>query len=458
MNARVHTIVSPRPARPAGRSRLRILIVTNLYPPHYHGGYEVRCLQVAEALVQAGHAVCVLTSTHGLPVDGLGDEIPRTDLQNGVRVHRWLGQHIFPPQPRLQHPWTLWAARRDLRDARSFLDLARAFRPDVVSWWSLYGIAKLLLPLPRRLGIPDVHWIEHWWMIAEYGAAGEIPAAFWKSVWEGQWGPPRARPLLRPLGAAWERRVARRGFPTREFPNRPTHVCFVSEHMRAMHRAVGIEFESSEIIHGGVPVETFHRPLDRRAPGSGPLRLLYAGQLSEDRGFHTVVEALGMLAPDLRARVTLDVAGGDGGSEYERRVRDRVSKLALDDRVTFLGRVPHPAMARTYEQHDVLVFPSMRDEGLPLTMVEAMLAGCAVVTTGSGGAMEVATAADLPLFPKGDAAALARLLESSIARPEAVRELALRGQRVALEEFGFEPMMERFTATLERLAARISTE
>ncbi len=41
---------------------LRILVVTNLYPPHYHGGYELRCAQVAEAMQSAGHTVRVLTS------------------------------------------------------------------------------------------------------------------------------------------------------------------------------------------------------------------------------------------------------------------------------------------------------------------------------------------------------------------------------------------------------------
>jgi glycosyltransferase involved in cell wall biosynthesis len=93
----------------------------------------------------------------------------------------------------------------------------------------------------------------------------------------------------------------------------------------------------------------------------------------------------------------------------------------------------------------------MRDEGLPLTMVEAMLAGCAVITTGSGGAMEVATAADLPLFPKGDAAALSRILEFMVGHPETVLEVATRGQVAALRDFTFDRMMERWLATLGRI-------
>jgi glycosyltransferase involved in cell wall biosynthesis len=148
--------------------------------------------------------------------------------------------------------------------------------------------------------------------------------------------------------------------------------------------------------------------------------------------------------------MTLSVAGV-GQAAYERQVKEQVESLRLKNCVTFMGRVSHGDMPGLYKGHDLLVFPSMRDEGLPLTMVEAMLAGCAVVTTGSGGAMEVATAADLPLFPKGDAGALSRLLETMAAHPEKVRELAARGQAAAVRDFSFDRMMERWLATLRRI-------
>jgi glycosyltransferase involved in cell wall biosynthesis len=151
-----------------------------------------------------------------------------------------------------------------------------------------------------------------------------------------------------------------------------------------------------------------------------------------------------------RSSVALSVAGS-GQPEYEARVRALVSRLQLDGAVTFLGKVARDAMARTYAEHDVLVFPSMRDEGLPLTMVEAMLSGCAVVTTGSGGAMDVVQAADLPLFPKGDSAALRTLLRSFVAGPDQVAALTRRGQRVALDQFSFAGMMAKWADLLGRL-------
>ncbi len=428
---------------------MRVLIVSNLYPPHYIGGYEIRCAQIAGALQQMGHEVQVVTSTYGLPAER-ASRAPLTEtVDGGVVVHRCLNQYAFPPY-RTRWPWTFFRARDELADATLFRRLLDQFKPDIVNWWSMYGLSKMLLPMPAGLMIPDVHWIEHWWMIAEYGPRGEIPAAFWETVWDGAWGHPLVRPLLREVGRRWEASVAQRGLPTRTFPNTPSHVCYVSSHMETMHRKAGFQFGSTSIIQGGVPVAEFYRPLEGRDRKPGPLRLLFAGQLTEDRGLNTVVEALGGMNSSERAAVALNVAGL-GQRDYEARVRGLVSQFQLDGTVTFLGKVARNAMARTYAEHDVLVFPSMRDEGLPLTMVEAMLSGCAVVSTGSGGAMDVVEAADLPLFPKGDSAALRTILRSFIAGPDQVAVLARRGQRVALDQFSFARMMEKWTHLLARL-------
>jgi glycosyltransferase involved in cell wall biosynthesis len=430
-------------------------VVSNLYPPHYHGGYELRCAQVAEATHAAGHTVRVLTSTYGMPQDRRGRTAARTEERHGVPVYRYLNQYILPPQP-TGRPWRVRQARRELADARTLLRAMREFRPDVVNWWSMYGLAKVLLPLPQRCGISDVHWIEDSWMIEDYCPEGKSPEAFWSALWEARWAPRPVRPLFRRVARAWERHVEREGISTREVPNRPTHVCFVSEHLRALHRKAGLHFPSSEVLHGGVPVKQFYQPLRTTPSGTDRLRILYVGQLTPDRGLHTVIEALAQLEAGVRSRIALSVAGA-GRIEYESRVKQQVDALRLSESVTFSGKVPHADMPRLYAAHDLLVFPSMRDEGLPLTMVEAMLAGCAVVTTGSGGAMEIAAAADLPLFPKDDPMALTRILEFMIAHPEEARAVAARGQKTALEEFSVDRMMERWLTTLDRIRNGSST-
>jgi glycogen(starch) synthase len=428
---------------------VRILIVSNLYPPHYKGGYEVRCAQAAAALRRAGHDVRVVTSRFGLPAAGRRGRLAPPDVIDGVPVHRWLGDYAFGPRS-TRRPWTLHRGLSELADTRAFLDLLGAFQPRVVNWWSMYGLAKILLPIPASRGIPDVHWIEQGWMLDQYGPSGERAAAFWSGFWEAAWAPRGSRRFLRAVGSRWERRLAGLGIPTRDFPNRPRHVCFVSEYLRRFHQEAGFAFPSSEVIPGGVPTEAFYRPASPETRPGDPLRILYAGQLSEDRGLHTLVEAAGRLEPALRSHVTLTIAG-EGPESFESRVRGMIQAFGLGDRVRFLGKVPHGRMASVYSSHDVLVFPSTRPEGCPLTIVEALLAGCAVLTTGSGGAMEIATAAGLPVFPGGDAAALGRLLTELLRDRDRIAALAGRGQAAVLQEFAFERMMARLGATLDRV-------
>ena len=50
----------------------RILTVTNWYPPHHRGGYELNCADVMTRLAARGHEVEVLCSDERLP--GATDE------------------------------------------------------------------------------------------------------------------------------------------------------------------------------------------------------------------------------------------------------------------------------------------------------------------------------------------------------------------------------------------------
>jgi glycosyltransferase involved in cell wall biosynthesis len=290
-------------------------------------------------------------------------------------------------------------------------------------------------------------------MIHEYGRDGEKIVTSWANFWDGEWGPRVCRPFFRLAGRRAEKRVQQEGIPTRRFPNRPSHVCFVSEYLRTLYRKAGLEFPSSEVIYGGVPTAQFYDPIRGAKNGSQPLRILYAGQISPDRGLHTVVDALALMDPAVLSKLTLTVAGESSSSysSYLSSVKSRLEDMGLMKCISFLGKVPHERMPQIYKQHDVLVFPSTRPEGLPLTMVEAMLGGCAVVTTGSGGAMEIAAMADLPLFPKHDPVALNQILVQLVFNRAEVSRIASRGQEVALREFSFERMMNRWSETLQRI-------
>lgn len=432
---------------------MKVLIVSNLYPPHYIGGYELRCAQFVKSLHQAGYQVRVLTSTYKLPTNGTGAPACRTEAVGGVLVERSLRYYPLDPLPTRFHTLTL--AKRQLADARRFIQVLEEFQPDIVNWWNIEGLTKAILPIPAARHIPDLCCVDDTWLISEYGLCGENEPLSWFRFWQGTWGPSFFRPFLPRVLASWEKRTLRQGIPTKPFPNRPKHVCFVSEFMRYEHVKAGMVFPSSEVIYGGVSPEHFYvqRPVLHKNDG---LRFLYAGYVDPNRGLHIIVEALGLLPPELRERVQLSIAqsGPPHPTEYTEQVKARIEELGLSGRVRFLGKIRHDNMPQVYRDHDVLLSASVRREGLPMNMMEAMCAGCAVITTGSGGAIEIADLADLPLFPREHPIALSRLIAKLLRDPELVSQIAKRAQEVVLREFTFERMMENFCRTLRTLCPR----
>ena len=429
---------------------MRILMVSNLYPPHHHGGYELRCSQIAEALRSRGHDVRVVTSSHRV---GSGQRT-EPDVAGAVPVERFLRHHRLDPLPESMIS-NLSLIRDQLKDAIRFSQMLDSFRPQIVNWWNLEGVTKSILPMPAARGIPDAFTVDDNWVIHELGPSGSREHPFWGEFWRVRWWPQSVRPLLRRLVGPWESSVRRRGVPTGPGSYRLGHGIFISDFRKYQHdQEPGLSFASSEVIYGGIPPERFYV---RRAPRefeAKPLRLLYAGYVDPKRGLHTVIEALALLSPHQRDRIELSIAstGTAPPGTYLKSVKDRIDQLGLSKKVHFLGRVSHADMPGVYAGHHVLVFPSTLNEGLPMTMMEAMCAGCAVITTGSGGAAELAERAGLPLFPKDHPFALSQLISRLEACRPRIDAIARRGQVVVLSEFTFDRMIDQSERALECVA------
>ncbi|MCP1675780.1 glycosyltransferase involved in cell wall biosynthesis [Natronocella acetinitrilica] len=100
-------------------------------------------------------------------------------------------------------------------------------------------------------------------------------------------------------------------------------------------------------------------------------------------------------------------------------------------RVRFTGFIPRDELQGLYQRARVFVFPSIK-ENFPMVLLEAMEAGCAVLTTDADGCAEVVGDAGI-VFPAGDTAELSRSLRWLIDHPVACAELGTRSQaRAAL--------------------------
>ena len=340
---------------------MRILILTERYPPYRLGGYEVACAAVTERLRRRGHEVVVVTSSFGVP----------RPVREG-HVHRLLHR---PVSPRL-HELGFWELR-DLATLRSY----RSFKPDVVYAWGVSQLFGSLWRVFREEGWPVAH------NVADTHVARQVEQD--DRRW-ALWSKPGAnalrgvvKSLLRTALMAWDPAVLR---PLRFEEADLDHLIFCSNFRRDQHIQSGVRLRDHRVIYNGVDTQLFHPPSEPRP--AGPLRLLFVGRLHEEKGLHVALDALECLVAEGRD-LFLDVYAipaypFEYGVALRRRAADRLSGV-----VRFHDPLPSEQLAEAYRSHHALLFPSLAIEGLPMVLIEAMACGLPGLSTTGGGSSEL---------------------------------------------------------------------
>jgi glycosyltransferase involved in cell wall biosynthesis len=408
---------------------LRILFITNYYPPYEIGGYEQLCRDVAERLRARGHEVQVLTSRRGV-----GKGIPEDE--NGVR-------RVLHLQPDFEAPvspawqFLFWRRRLEAENLRALRALSSRFHPDLIFIWNLQG-------LPRSLAIEAEAMPE---VAVAYWLAGYSPAApdeFWL-----YWTQPAKQPALRPFKAL-AGKVALGLMRWEGKPLRPQmrHVAVVSEYERRKGIADGTLPTQTRVIYNGVEVDRFFRPVPTEL--QGPLNLLQAGRVSADKGVHVAVQAIGHLAQDEGIRQVHLYIAGSGPADYLASLQQLVRRYDISDLVTFCGRLPRAQIPAWMARCHVLLLPTVHQEPFARVVLEAMASGLAVIGTLTGGTGEILQheVTGLAVAPE-DSRDLARQIKRLLVEPDLRRRLALRGQELVLRNYALERMVDNVEEFLQ---------
>jgi len=144
------------------------------------------------------------------------------------------------------------------------------------------------------------------------------------------------------------------------------------------------------------------------------------GRLVPVKNHELFLNAAKIVAGNCRHKNVRFVIIGDGEIDYRKSLEKKAEELDLTQKVIFAGW--QEEMASVYQDLDLLVLTSL-NEGTPVTIIEAMAAGCPVVSTDVGGVADVVEHGISGLLaPSGDAEALAdhmlKLLEDDKLREE----------------------------------------
>jgi glycosyltransferase involved in cell wall biosynthesis len=361
---------------------LRVLGLTNFYPPAARGGYGEISADIMGGLAGRGHSVRMLVA--GETATG---PLQKDAGSAGVDVRRELDYVLAPwRRPRAG----LHAVAHDQEVVRSAIDEG----VDLAVAWHMRGLMKPSLRLLHDAGIPVMYMLHDRWVL--YERAGP-----WLAPW----------PVIDRLGLAYLREVGGRLSRRLELRAPPIArdgmVCFVSRWLRDEYARLGWRPRHARIVSGGVDLERFR--VARHARVAPPLRrLLFAGRMHSTKGLHVAVRALAEAGQDL----TLTVAGPQDDPDYVARVRADAYARGVANRISWEGEVPRERVIELLGTHDVLVYPSVAPEAGWLGLLEGLAAQRPVVTSATGAPREhLIDGQNALLFEPGDVAGLAHQLD-----------------------------------------------
>ncbi len=377
---------------------MRILIISNLFPPHVLGGYEILCGQVVSYLKARGHEVHVLTSDFR---DGTNGE----DVTRSLKVYQ-----DFDKPASFMRGERIHTARHNWKET---MKLLREREFDVAFIWSLLRLTPASAHALQRFGLPTV-----------YTFNDENIMSFSYHRFS-----PSAKKAVHSLLDRLFPLTTLRGLDL-------TRTTSISRILKRNLLAKGLPVQNSRVIYQGIPVETF--PL-KKNPGvmKSPVRILYVGQLHSYKGVHTIIEALTLMVNGKHPVPCSLTIVGKGTPEYTQSLKEKASRAPFD--VEFRGLVAHDDLPAVYRQMDIFIFPSIWEEPFGLTHLEAMASGLPVISTVNGGQGEFLIEGENALtFTPDDPVSLCEQVERLTGDQELYARLCENGRKTVEEHFSFE--------------------
>lgn len=312
-------------------------------------------------------------------------------------------------------------------------EVAKIVKPDILHAHSPVLNAIATLRIGRSLGIPVVYEIRAFWEDAavDHGTSRE-------------WGL-RYR-LTRGLESYALRHV-----------DAVTTIC---EGLRSDILARGIAPQKVTVIPNAVNIESFSvneasdPQLARELGLEGKQLLGFIGSFYAYEGLNILLQALPKMLsrnPDIRILLV-------GGGPQEKALKALAAQLGIEDKVSFIGRVPHDQVQRYYNLIDVLVYPRLQmrltDLVTPLKPLEAMAQGRLLAASNVGGHLELIRDGKTGvLFKAGDPDALAEKVLDLLARPDLWLTLRAEARNCVETERNWSASVACYRPVYERLLA-----
>jgi glycosyltransferase involved in cell wall biosynthesis len=217
---------------------------------------------------------------------------------------------------------------------------------------------------------------------------------------------------------------------------------------RSLGRLFLIRPSKVRTIYNGVDTKLF-RPdttakfkiINRHPQLKGKKIILFMSHVTRQKGLHFLIRVL----PSLIARGHDIVLLAVGDGEFLEDARRMSVELGVSDRAVFTGMVDNRAVAEYINSADIFVLPTLRREGLPLSILEAMACRKPVIASRIGGnESAVKDAMTGILIPPGNTLKLEESISLLLSDKELAARLAENAYTSVFEKFALEKMIDKY--------------
>ena len=321
---------------------MNVLILSNIFPPGFIGGYELGAYDVAQGLHLKGHRVKVLTSDYFL---GDGEHNLNLEVERCLQCTT-IRHEIIPQDNFLDHYY-------NFHNIRAIGNALRYFKPDVVLAFNMHGLG----------GISIIQFLQHL----------HVPLVLYlmDNIFSGV-------NFDSKLHRTYERLFGPLNF------YKSTYCLAMSRNVvREVEATVRTSLREIDFVPGWVQLKLLGKR-ELRYHRKSLTRFVFCSRVAPHKGTDVILSAAHELVRQGHTNFTIDIYGAGEVPQFMQRVR----ALNLGQYVVYKGFLTKQEMLIALTNYDALLFPTWEREAFGFVVSEAASAGALPIITASIGASE----------------------------------------------------------------------
>jgi glycosyltransferase involved in cell wall biosynthesis len=401
--------------------RICVFSIVN-YWQDVKGGMEIHGKLLSEALAMRGHHVSILSTRH--------PEGKKFEERNGVKIFY------------LQN--TRFGSRRNRwnkESVRKFFDLHKQHPFDVI-WSQSFAAYGLALLKRLSLDIPLVSIL--------HGSIRQQIITFKRNALHNS-GKPFST-LRAPFGLLFS--YFREQRPLLLFSDRIITVSRELVHDLSRWYGKNVARKATSVFNGVDPhffapsTELRKNTREKLQIQDDQFLLMTSGTLNREKGHHLAIKSLMRVQREFPNTKLIIVGTGHLQTTLQKQIQEN----SLQESVIFTGFVPNHHMPKYYNAADLYLMPTLRIEGLPFVLLEAMSCAKPVIATRTGGNPSLITGGENGfLIEPGNIQQLAQHITTIFRDEKIQKRLSTSARETIMKDFTIDKMVDETVKIMRQI-------